>query len=345
VPPEEQFWKRYSPHGEAPLSMAGSVTLHALAIGVLLLLAVYVASVFLPPTRNLPVEPVRLDIAGGGGGKPKGVGDSKGIGGRTEDTGAASDDEKLPGQEENAPRLPPLSKVETAKVQEKFDPASARFLQETNSATARAIARMDDTLRKKLSDGLQRGKGKGGTGSGGGKGTGTGKGEGPGTGPGKATLSQREKRMLRWHMRFTANTGPEYLRQLRGLGAILAIPIREGGGETEYKIVRDLRHGAPLLTEDVANIQRIYWIDDKPNSVRDIMNALGGEAATLRPNRFVAFMPEKLEENLFRMERSYVKNVLRVPFNEDRIDETNFRVVPTGGGGYRPELISVTLRR
>src|SRR5262249_8975439 len=33
VPPEEKFWKRYSPHGEAPLSLVGSFALHALAVG------------------------------------------------------------------------------------------------------------------------------------------------------------------------------------------------------------------------------------------------------------------------------------------------------------------------
>src|SRR5207249_1222703 len=124
---------------------------------------------------------------------------------------------------------------------------------------------------------------KGGSGSGGGSGTGRGTGEGSGTGAGsKATLNQREKRMLRWNMLFTANTGPEYLAQLRGLGAILAIPVKESGHEVEYRIVRDLRPPAKFLEEDVGKIQQIYWFDEKPNSVRDILNALGGDAAALR---------------------------------------------------------------
>ena len=61
------------------------------------------------------------------------------------------------------------------------------------------------------------------------------------------------------------------------------------------------------------------------------------------PARFVAFMPEKLEEQLFAMERRYVEKVMRQPFIEDRINETEFRVVPVGGG-YRPELIRVSMR-
>jgi hypothetical protein len=342
APPEERFWKRYSPHGEAPLSWAGSFTLHALVGGTLLLFGVYLASVLFPPNRTLPIEPVRL-IAGGGG-RPGGVGDAPGIGKGSEDTSqAGTDDETLPGQEDNTPKRPALNKVEADKVTEKFDPDSVRVIQDTS--TGRSYARLQETVRDKLklADGMTPGKGRGGPGKDGGKGSGKGKGEGPGTGPGKAkvSLTMREKRMLRWHMRFLARNGPEYLAQLRGLGAILAIPVREGP-EPEYKIVRDLRPGAQLLDEDISKIQRIYWIDDKPNSVADIMRALG---LRLNPSRFVAFMPEKLEESLYKMEKRYAENVLGLrPFNEDRIDETNFRVVGTASG-YRPELLSVTLRR
>ena len=54
-------------------------------------------------------------------------------------------------------------------------------------------------------------------------------------------------------------------------------------------------------------------------------------------------MPEELEKQLFDMERRYVERVLRRRFNEDLINETQFRVVRTPRG-YRPELISVTMR-
>src|SRR5262249_34263688 len=37
IPPDESMWQRYSPHGEAPISAAASVALHALAFGGLLL--------------------------------------------------------------------------------------------------------------------------------------------------------------------------------------------------------------------------------------------------------------------------------------------------------------------
>src|SRR4051812_11037220 len=83
VPPEERFWKRYSPHGEAPLSAAGSFALHLLGVGGLFLFALYVANLFYNPTTSLPVEPVRFALGGGGGSK-HGVGTGPGVGGGPE---------------------------------------------------------------------------------------------------------------------------------------------------------------------------------------------------------------------------------------------------------------------
>jgi hypothetical protein len=327
VPPDERFWQRYSRHGEAPLSFAGSVALHALAVGGLVLFALYLASLFSGSTGSLPIEPVRLD--GGSGGKPTGAGDHKGIGLGAEDLGEPAT-EPQPGAED-APRRPSLAPAEVKKLREEFDPRDIRPIQESD--TGRKLARMQEAARRKLFDGLQPGKGVGGPGAAGPK--------GKGPGPGKGTLSKRARRMLRWHMHFTANTGSEYLMQLRGLGAILAFPA-ERSSDTRYKVARDLRPGGPMRDEDVAKIQRIFWIDDKPQSVRDVLGAL---RATLNPvpSRFVAFMPEELEKRLFEMERRYVEKVLRRKFDEDRIDETLFRVVGTPRG-YRPELISVHVK-
>jgi hypothetical protein len=335
VPPDEQFWKHYSPHGEAPLSLAGSVAVHALAVGGLMLFAFYLASLFYKTTRSLPIDPVRLDL-GGGGGKKTGVGDGPGIGHGSE-IGEKSDDNQ-PGEEE-APRRPALNDAQVEKIKENYSTDDVRTIQK--SETGRALARLEDSIASKLRDGLNPGKGRGGKGKGGGYGTGTGTGDGPGVGAGKATLSKREKRMLRWNMRFTATTGLEYLAQLRGLGAILAFPVTTGR-EPKYKVVRDLRPGGKMLDEDLSKINRIYWFDDKPASVRDVLGALRVKLGSV-PVRFVAFMPEELEKQLFDMERGYVERVLKRTFDEDKIDETQFRVVPAAGG-YRPELISVSMR-
>jgi hypothetical protein len=341
VPPEEQFWKRYSPHGEFPLSATGSVAVHVLVFGVLVLFAIYLAGKFFRD-RPLPIEPVRLHVDGGGGGDKKGVGDGPGIGTGAEDTGEGDPGEQ-PGKADRPPPVPALTKAEKSKIKVKFDDPTARYIQKNDTDNARAWVRLDDSMRNKLRDGLNPGRGKGGPGKGGGEGTGSGPGKGSGKGPGEsATLTQREKRMLRWNMHFPTRSAAEYIRQLRILGAILAIPVVDGP-EPEYRIVRDLsmkRRPAPLLVEDVSKIQRIYWIDDKPESVRDVMEALG---LSMRPSRFVAFMPVELENSLFQMEKKYMKQKYG-RFNEDEIYETRFRVVPSGGT-FKPVLVSMKLKR
>ena len=107
------------------------------------------------------------------------------------------------------------------------------------SLASYAATTMSTQYQAWMKDGLTPGKGQGGIGSGGGKGSGSGTGEGIGVGSGKSKLNDREKRMLRWHMRFTANSGQEYLDQLRGLGAILAVPVVERP-EPQYKVIRNL---------------------------------------------------------------------------------------------------------
>lgn len=342
IPPDEKFWQRYSPHGEAPLSLAGSVSLHLLVGGGLILFGVYLAAFFFKDRSSVPVEPVRLKFEGGGGGKPTGSGTGKGVGtGPVEDVPGGTDETSNPTGQDEAPKRPALNDIEKQQVEQKFAKADVRLVGATESG--KAFARLDESIRNKLADGLQPGKGEGGSGEGGGRGSGKGMGEGSGTGDGKTTLSKREKRMLRWHMRFTANNGPEYLGQLRGLGAILAFPVT-GGENPQYKVVRELRPGGKLLDEDLSKIQRIYWIDDKPNSVHDILQALGVRLPAL-PGRFIAFMPEELEKKLYEMERSYVTKVLRMrQFDEEQIDETQFRVV-FKKGKFQPELVSVSLRR
>ena len=97
------------------------------------------------------------------------------------------------------------------------------------------------------------------------------------------------------------------------------------------------------MDEDLGQIQRIYWIDDKPSSVKDILQALGINLPST-PGRLIAFMPESLEKKLYDMERAYVVNVMKQPFNEEKIDETHF-TVQFKRGKFQPELLSVSLRR
>jgi hypothetical protein len=141
--------------------------------------------------------------------------------------------------------------------------------------------------------------------------------------------------MLRWTMLFNTQTGADYLRQLRGLGAILAVPVKEGE-RPEYRVVRNLsQRPAQLRDEDLSKIKRIYWMDGNPRSVREVMSALGLQ---LQPSHFVAFMPEELEKKLLRLEKAHQG------LEENEIFETKFRIVEKGGR-FEPEVIEQTRKR
>ena len=78
VPPEEEFWVRYSPHHEFPLSSATSFTLHFLAIAMLALIAWLLWSGEDTDSSLPSMEPVVVGQHGGGGGSKEGVGDAPG---------------------------------------------------------------------------------------------------------------------------------------------------------------------------------------------------------------------------------------------------------------------------
>lgn len=333
IPPDEKFWQHYSPHHEAPLSGIGSFALHFL-IGGFLLLAAYLGWLGLGGHRGAtPVDVVRLDL-GGGGGDPHGKGDGPGDGALGQEVAEASNaDQTLKPLDNTKPPRPDLKDPAIAAQQLSPEVAAnddiKRFIKDGNENLA-ALAQLNRDIQNKLRDGLKpAGEGGGGSGSGGGTGSGTGTGEGTGRGEGKGNLTQREKRMLRWVMQFDTRSGADYLRQLQGLGAILAIPKDRNGND--YWVIRDLSSRPPRLeNEDLSKIQRIYWIDDKPHSVMSIARALGLSEV---PSHFVAFMPQELEDKLFQEELNYRGR------KEDEIYSTQFRVERINGK-YVPVVVS-----
>jgi hypothetical protein len=336
------MWKRYSPHGELPLSGASSLALHLLIFGLMLLSAWLAYAYFSHASRSLPVEAVRLDL-GGGGGDPRASGTGPGRGQKVEEAGAKTEEAPVTPEPSNDEKPPDINKAEPGpKDKFKFDEDVKRYIHRGTASSAAFQKLADANIRIRLPDGKEAGKGQGGTGSGGGSGSGKGKGIGSGEGDGKGTLTQREKRMLRWSMIFNTNNGPDYVSQLKGLGAILAIPVREDASGREYRIIRDLSaRPAKLLKEDISKIQRIYWIDDKDQSVRDVLLTLGVRLPFI-PSHFVAFMPEELEQKLFQLEKDYL-NKNHPGRTEEDILETKFRINRTGGG-YEPAVESQNVK-
>ncbi|MHB1422761.1 MAG: hypothetical protein ACYC3I_06105 [Gemmataceae bacterium] len=342
TPPDEQFWQRYSPHAEFPLSSVGSFVLHLLLFGILGLMAWLGAMLFNNGSRSLPVEAVRLDL-GGGGGNPHGQGDGPNNG---EPVEAGPQTNENPVENQNQPDDTPAPRIKvdpSAKVKQNFDAEHPRFLELPNTEQSRAFERLGDKAKRiRVPDrSNSSGYGQGGKGSGGGSGDGKGTGVGNGQGEGRGTLTQREKRMLRWSMLFNTDSGQDYVAQLNGLGAILAIPVREDGN-VEYKVVKNLAaRPAKLEDEDISQIQRIYWIDDKPRSVGDVLSTLGILLPRL-PSHFYAFMPEELEKKLYDLEKAYLKKHYRGK-TEENILETKFRI-NRSRGKFEPEVIGLKFK-
>jgi hypothetical protein len=132
------------------------------------------------------------------------------------------------------------------------------------------------------------------------------------------SLMSRQRRLLRWSMVFSTRTGADYAKQLDALGAILAVPDREGN----YLVIRDLKE-RPVKAEkeDLRSIKRIFWVDDRAESVGPLAKAL---ELKLEPAHVVAFFPESLEKELLAKEQKYRG------LSEGDIAETRFRVVRRG---------------
>jgi len=302
LPPEERFWQRYSPYNEFPISTVGAIAIFLLSFVALIVFSQYL----LKDSAAEPIElggPIEVIPGGGGGGGTGGSGNE-----RPEAVEKSDPNEVLE-------PVTPLEKIERPTVEPKQladvvppDSEAVRFIQQGNLAAA-SLAKVRDDLRQDLMKGLSD-PGSGG-GKGGGDGTGVGKGKGPGTG----TMSDRQKRVLRWTMIFDTQNGADYRNQLQALGAILAIPSPDG----RYLVIRNLAQPRPQ-PEDVSKIQRIFWIDERPESVGPLMRAMGLNAVP----HVVAFFPEKLEKDLLGKELRFRNRP------ESEILETRFRVMRRG---------------
>lgn len=330
-PPDERFWVRYSPHHELPVSVAGSFLIHVLGFGLLALILVGLLSRLFDDTRRPEVAPLEiLEPPGGGGGNPHGIGDGPGSGVLPRGKEEMPDDIRKPllaaRTRPDAPQPKEINKNPVPLTVPPPDAVSARAIQE--QSTEAVLGQLSDIGKKARAqiDGLIAGKGKGGPGSGGGQGRGKSTGTGDLEGPG-GKLDQRTKRQQRWVMNFNTRDGSDYLRQLQHLGAIVAVPLPDG----TFRVYRDLgRRPLRGQVEDIKAINRIYWVDDKPDSVLSLAQALG---AVPPPPYIAAFFPESLEKELRRQEERFYKG------SEDNIEETRFHVTPRGGR-YEPVLVT-----
>jgi hypothetical protein len=326
APPDERFWQRYSPHHEFPLSAVSSIFLHAVFFA---LVGLILAGIFMGGVqKSVPFD--LISVAGaGGGGQPAGITDGQGAV-IPKGPEAVQDHEKplIPAPNQVPDKLKPAEAQLPPVVP--TDPNSPRSLIDANAVSNQNLSDVGQKANKRLQD-IVAPKGKDGPGNGGGDGRGKGPGKGPGTGPGQGGI--RNERQNRWVMVFNTHDGNDYARQLQGLGAILAVP--ENGDR--YLVIRDLsKRPVQPKHEDVRELNRIYWKDDKANSVTSLSQALGIQPV---PRYLVAFFPQKLEEKLREEEKKHYDG------DEDTIQETHFDIVRKANGEYEPVCREVLRKR
>lgn len=308
IPPDEKFWQRYSPNAEMPLSGLASAVLHGMVLGIMLL---GVFAWFSGGDKEVEMEPILFGdgVEGGGGGNVMGQGAGPQLSGPQDVPQDLKPDLK--------PDLPKPIEADT-----NIKPDTAPKLADDPDAIS-----IVDNLKKKnptagvfMKDALEglTGKGGGGKGWGGGTGDGVGTGIGDKMGPGTGKRNARGARLLRWTVNFNTKSGEDYVRQLNGIGAIIGVPDKTG----KLMIIRNLsERPAKPKYENIRDINRIFWVDERADSARAVADAL---QLDLIPSQIVAFFPIEVEKQLVEVELAYGKKYGRK--TEADIRETEFAV-------------------
>jgi hypothetical protein len=317
TPPDEQFWVRYSPHYEMPLSWVGSGAVHLLILGLLVLMGIALPFL-LKDNSSVPIDVVAMSAPGGSGGNPNGVGGNPGAGASGENNGVLPIDENDRFGEKVAADLPnptgPRPFLET--LQNGF----AQRVIDQNNIAVKNILNLHKTTAHGIHEGLGARDGKGGE---------KGNDEGPGKEDGKGTLSVREQRMLRWTMSFDIRNGEDYAKQLCDLGVFIAIEIPDE--PDTVRVYKDLGPDAKGKATKLKDISRMPWIDGRKESVSALCTYMGIKS---EPSRIIAYMTEEMEKNLLKMELKAAGGV-----EEDKIKETVFKIVKRGDK-YEPVVAS-----
>lgn len=349
VPPDERFWKRYSPHHEFPLSTTGAVALHGIVIGLLLFFWLNSSDdVDKPPTMQL----VEIDGAFGNldglglGDTPYKPGAS---GKRTEDVGNPGAN---PTQIVKGPtvQIPDKLKNEAIKLEGKdddddpTDKALGDLVRVAREAEDSILAATNPTAPpqrpRKGGGGIGDGPKQGGTGGPlGTKGKGMkGKGGGAGDRPYGQILTTQMQRAGRWTI-LTSGDGHTHLAQLKALKVTLAIETPSPKVFRVFDLANDDLTGklTELLTDQRDKVWYTNYRHKHPRSVEDLARVLGLRET---PRCFVIFLPKALEDRMVVLEHEYRGR------SEAEILETEWLVpqLPNGRYASEPKVVKQILR-
>lgn len=306
-PQQDVVWHKFTVRRAFPISSSLSVVLH---LGVLTILVSGVISWFGRSDHDLvEFEPVVVLGPPGGGGSGEDERTSQGTTPRSVDQFQVVESDRRP-----VPRVsirpevePTIAETAPSMVEvPDADLLAGRFQKLT------PLPNFQATIRG-LPDAP---KGRGEVARGTGDDQGRGEGAGPGDGPG-GRLTTKQKRQLRWHLIFNISNAADYLDQLHRMKAMVGLQL----ADRSIHMLTDLRKRPAVLQKATQVPDRIFWMDDDPESIRTICEEL---QIPVSPIRVIAFFPEAIEEELLRKERAYGRRFGRV--QEDDFVETTFRV-------------------
>jgi hypothetical protein len=355
APPDERFWKRYSPHFELPLASATALFAHGLIVGImavggLAFLFRADAEASRPAKMDTVIVEAGASFPGDMGGAPAGEPGYPGDPGRTDidqgpvgPAGNANGTDAGTDESPEPPALPGLALEVPASVQEST--TSGDVLEQLNAMRKTADER--SKLPVKPATGTKGGvsaksgtgnpKGVGGAGGPGGVGKGTRPGPGPGGGgPGRKATDAEIKA---WRWQFDLSGGPkEHADKLDRAGVIVAVPDPKGG-------IADPRMAPLLLITDIkrrpVTLQKVEpgkfgdavkWYNTRPESVQGLAQEL---RLPFVPSCIVLLLPKEREAKMANAEQQFAQQN-RIDFA--RIQQTTFDF-RLQNGVYEPIVI------
>ncbi len=347
-----EFWTRYSPHGELPLSSAAAWAVHLLALGMVALLA---TSFSLRDREPPAVDVVRVgsgDSAGGGGGNG-GMNDDRG----TVPVVAAETDSAVArlAQGVESVDVPTIALPEPPRARTTPDPVQAvheqaeveKGMRETEVAlrdAGKALREILGANQNRSSGGAAAGAGPGqGGGSGGGSGTGRGAGAGPGSGTGgggRLDVNSTPGRQARWVITYATLPMAEYERMLDFFRIELAYI------ETDRKTLQylaNVSHAGKRYARSAADEDRMFWYWMGQNHLQDLDEKILLKHGLRPTSEVVQLYPKELENKLADMEKTYLLRQWKTSQLE-RIAQTDFRILADGPNHWHIEVTDMNLR-
>ncbi|MFO0967963.1 MAG: hypothetical protein U0793_20580 [Gemmataceae bacterium] len=319
LPPPETFWKKYSPRHEAPLSSAISIFLHAVVIGLILLLG-YLAQLRWNDPNERPPENDVVELGPGAGGPEGGSGPSglPGDGKPIEvNVGSPGAIEEIYGQkfvpESAAPEIAP-PELDPAALKPDPDPTAKDVFDELKKTskeppepkkmTTPATIAKSPGPRTKDKGGIGGTKGGVGGSDGGGYGPGPGKGSkwGPGgPGGGGRPMTRAEFLAQRWN--FDLSGPPKvHLDKLTKIGFIVGL---EGADGRFYTIDTAAKPLQPRLDTQEKYKDAVKWFNRHPPSVEGVTKEMG---IGFPVKHIVLILPREREKKLIEEELRYAKS-------------------------------------